>query len=436
MSPGDDVSVRLPDQKQSRRQPDGNLTRPEGRQYMKPYEGSRAIVVGGSIGGLTTALLLRELGFVVDIYERTPGRLDGRGSGIVLQPETVRWFTEHGTRPLDELSTATNWVQYLDRDNAVISREKRVWTYTAWGTFYRALLADFGEDHYHLNEFAAGFEQDADGVTIRFVSGTEARAELVVFADGVSSVARSRFDAESKLSYSGYVGWRGTVLESSLSEETRSLLSDAVTYSVVPNSHILLYPIPGETGIGANDRLMNYIWYRNVAKGPDLNELLIDKRGFPATVSVHPGQVQDRYIDELRQTATDVLAPAASEVVTSTATPYLQVVADVRSDRMATGRVALIGDAACAARPHAAAGTAKAAADAWALAAALRETQTSIPAALQKWEPGQLALSANLQKRAIEMGERSQFYNDWNPDDPQLRFGLTAPTSDAGRPLS
>ena len=37
------------------------------------------------------------------------------------------------------------------------------------------------------------------------------------------------------------------------------------------------------------------------------------------------------------------------------------------------GRVALIGDAACAARPHAAAGTAKAAADGWALAAALGE---------------------------------------------------------------
>ncbi|MCV7250571.1 NAD(P)-binding protein, partial [Mycobacterium hackensackense] len=61
---------------------------------MTEYSTASAIVVGGSIGGLTTALLLRDLGFQVDIYERTPVPLDGRGSGIVLQPDTVRWFAE------------------------------------------------------------------------------------------------------------------------------------------------------------------------------------------------------------------------------------------------------------------------------------------------------------------------------------------------------
>jgi 2,6-dihydroxypyridine 3-monooxygenase len=51
---------------------------------MIDYTGASAIVVGGSIGGLTTALLLRDLGFRVDVYERTSTALDGRGSGIVL----------------------------------------------------------------------------------------------------------------------------------------------------------------------------------------------------------------------------------------------------------------------------------------------------------------------------------------------------------------
>ena len=49
----------------------------------------RAIVVGGSMGGLTAALLLRDLGFDVDVFERSPEPLEGRGAGIVVQPDTV-----------------------------------------------------------------------------------------------------------------------------------------------------------------------------------------------------------------------------------------------------------------------------------------------------------------------------------------------------------
>ena len=114
-------------------------------------------------------------------------------------------------------------------------------------------------------------------------------------------------------------------------------------------------------------------------------------------------------------------------MVTATATPYVQVVSDVRSSRMAEGRVALIGDAACAARPHAAAGTAKAAADGWALAAALEQADGDIAAALRKWEPGAAAAERRAAGRVVDMGERSQFRNTWTPGDPDLRFGLYGP---------
>lgn len=94
---------------------------------------------------------------------------------------------------------------------------------------------------------------------------------------------------------------------------------------------------------------------------------------------------------------------------------------------MAMGRVALIGDAACASRPHAAAGTAKAAADAWTLAGALAASDGDIAAALRKWEPAQLQLSDSLLRRVVDMGDRSQFHNTWWPGDPDLRFGLYGP---------
>jgi 2,6-dihydroxypyridine 3-monooxygenase len=394
---------------------------------MSDYSTATAIVVGGSIGGLTAALLLRDLGFNVDVYERTPTPLEGSGSGIVLQPDTVRWFVENSTQDLADLRTSTSYVQYLDRDGDIVQSDKTTWTYTSWGTFYRALLADFGTDHYHYGEYACGFSQDHDVVTVRFVSGATASADLVVFADGIRSVVRERFDPNGTFSYAGYIGWRGTLPLSGLSAHTRDTLQDAVTYNVIPNSHILMYPIPGEEDLGPQHRLMNYVWYRNVPAGPDLTEMLIDKRGLAGVVSVHPGQVQDRYITQMRQDAAELLAPAVAEVVLATKNPYLQVVYDLRSTRMATGRVALIGDAACAARPHAAAGTAKAAADGWTLAAALRDSSGDIPSALAKWEPPQLQLSDNLVRRVIDMGERSQFRNSWIPGDPDLRFGLYGP---------
>jgi 2,6-dihydroxypyridine 3-monooxygenase len=394
------------------------------------YTGASAIVIGGSIGGLTAALLLRDLGFDVDIYERTSTALDGRGSGIVLQPDTVRWFTERSSQDLADLSTATKYVQYLDRAGHLVYREECTWTYTSWGTFYRALLADFnssGTEHYHYGEYACGFSQDADRATVRFVSGRTESADLVVFADGVTSAVRERFDAAAGLRYAGYLGWRGTVALRDLEPGTQEVLQDAITYDVIPHSHITMYPIPGEDGLGLADRLMNYVWYRNVPAGPDLTEMLIDKRGFLGSVSVHPGQVQDRYVAEMKAAAADLLAPAVAEVVTATEKPYLQVLADVRSSKMALGRVALIGDAACAARPHAAAGTAKAAADGWALAAALQDAAGDVAAALTKWEPAQLHLSDFLLRRVVAMGERSQFTNTWTPGDPDLRFGLYGP---------
>ena len=92
---------------------------------------------------------------------------------------------------------------------------------------------------------------------------------LVVFADGISSTARRRIFPDLERQYAGYVGWRGTVPEHAVSASTRTLLSDALTYSVAPNTHIVLYPIPGPGG-GAPGRASapsNDARHRNVAAG-------------------------------------------------------------------------------------------------------------------------------------------------------------------------
>jgi 2,6-dihydroxypyridine 3-monooxygenase len=86
-----------------------------------------------------------------------------------------------------------------------------------------------------------------------------------------------------------------------------------------------------------------------------------------------------------------------------------------------------LGDAAFAVRPHAAAGTAKAAENAWTLAEAIEAFNGDLPDTLQMWSEHQTALGSSLIARTRHIGEGSQFRCDWRPGDPGLRFGLYEP---------
>jgi choline dehydrogenase-like flavoprotein len=48
------------------------------------------IVVGGSIGGLTAALVLRDAGCDVRVFERSTAALQARGAGIAVLDATLR----------------------------------------------------------------------------------------------------------------------------------------------------------------------------------------------------------------------------------------------------------------------------------------------------------------------------------------------------------
>ena len=100
--------------------------------------------------------------------------------------------------------------------------------------------------------------------------------------------------------------------------------------------------------------------------------------GVRRELSLPPGAARADQVDELRSTAANRLPAVIADVVVGTEQPFVQVIFDVDVPRMAFDRVCLIGDAAFVARPHAAAGTAKAAADAWSLAEAL-DRATDVP---------------------------------------------------------
>jgi 2,6-dihydroxypyridine 3-monooxygenase len=394
--------------------------------------GSRAglpsvAVVGGSLGGLTAALLLRDLGCDVTVHERSTAALQARGAGIAVLPETLRYPVQRLGIPVEKITSSTERIRFLDRDGAVDHEKRHRYRFSSWNTIYGTLLAAFGRERYRLGADVIAFDAAGERAHVRLGDGEETAADLLVCADGIGSTARSALLPEVAPRYAGYVAWRGTVGEGELGIGTFAALHDALTYQVLPAGHVLVYPIPGPDGaIEVGSRLINMVWYHNVPAG-DLPGFLTDRDGRSRPVSLPPGSLPDERVAEFRRTAADLLAPPLAEVAARIAEPFVQAVFDVSVPRMAFGRACLLGDAAFAVRPHTAAGTAKACEDGWVLAAELEAAHGDVDKALATWEAAQLALGTQLLERNRRIGDSSQFHGTFRPGDPQLIFGLYGP---------
>jgi len=109
------------------------------------------------------------------------------------------------------------------------------------------------------------------------------------------------------------------------------------------------------------------VWYLNASPGDELDRVLADKDGRRREFSVPQGFVSPLMADWLRDLARRILPPSFLRLVEATAEPFVQTIHDLAVPQMAFGRVCLTGGAAFVPRPHTAASTAKAAANALAL---------------------------------------------------------------------
>jgi 2,6-dihydroxypyridine 3-monooxygenase len=387
----------------------------------------RVLVAGGSIGGLTAAVLLRDLGCEVDVYERSAAALEDRGAGIVVLPITEKYFTDREAESKRVSLELTYWT-YVDRAGKVISADPDHFRFSGWNTIYRALLDAFGQDRYHLGHEMVGFDNGEGSVTLHLANGRSIEGDLLVCADGLGSTARGILLPEIRPDYAGYVAWRGITPESALSEKARADLADSMIYQVLDPGHILVYAIPDHEGRSTPPhRVMNFVWYRNYPAGGPFEDLMLGRDGEQRAGTMPPGMIRPEHLAEMRATASAVLAPTLLEVVLGCEQPLIQAVFDLRSPKMAFGRVCLIGDAAAGLRPHVAAGQAKACADAWALHDALAASNGDVELALGVWEPTQLALAHDAASRTRAMGDASQFRGTMVPGDPNWKFGLWEP---------
>jgi 2-polyprenyl-6-methoxyphenol hydroxylase-like FAD-dependent oxidoreductase len=371
--------------------------------------GNRAIVIGGSLAGLFAGIMLRSIGWQVDIYERSAHDLDSRGGGVVLQPDVVEAFQRTGLES-QALSVVAHERHYLNSDGSIAQSMPMRQMLTSWNLLYSSMRRHFPAQHYHAGKQLNGIQQTSDQVRATFTDGTQTTADLLIGADGPNSTVRHQFLPDVHYQYAGYVAYRGLVNEAELELEAASLFTERFVFYQFPNSHILQYLIPGEgESLKPGHRRFNWVWYVNYDQATELPHILTDKHGKKRDYSIPPGLLALDVEQEMRSYADTVLAPPFQKLVAATQEPFVQAILDLGVPQMAFGRVALMGDAAFIPRPHTAASTAKAAANAIALAEALVKHNHDISKALKSWEPLQIAYGNQLLASGQQMGDCSQF---------------------------
>jgi 2-polyprenyl-6-methoxyphenol hydroxylase-like FAD-dependent oxidoreductase len=333
-----------------------------------------AVVVGGSLAGLMTALTLARIGARVTVLERA-GSSRPSGAAIRIEPDLLARLTgepQEGA-PDDSAGLPRSWsaVYGMLRDaaQAVPSIELR-----------------------HDTEVRT-VDQGPVAARVTTASGEVVEGDVVIGADGYGSTVRRTVAPEQPdAEYAGYLLWIGIADEQALPAVRRP--PGEVAYLQSGDDVLLGYPLPGKDGsLEPGSRQLGWAWFD--ASRNDLLRAHGNVAGSVVRCTMRPTDVPEATLQELADEAPRRWPAPWSDAVLDctrarsvTGTP----VAEYLPTRLVRGRLALVGDAAHVPTPMTGTGFSESVIDAEAIAARLAAADPGgVAAALQRYEEDRLA---------------------------------------------
>jgi 2-polyprenyl-6-methoxyphenol hydroxylase-like FAD-dependent oxidoreductase len=358
----------------------------------------KVLVVGGGIGGLSTALSLNAVGVECEVFEQSRS-IQELGVGINTLPHAIKELADLGLlEALDRVATRIHELIYTNRFGQEVWREPRGveagYDYPQFsihrgrlqGVLHDAARERMGADTIHTGHQLSDFTQDDDGVTATFVrrDGSDetvtVRGDALIGADGIhSTVRRELYPDEGAPIWNGVMLWRGAV------EYPPFLTGRSMIIAGGNRSKLVLYPISNQTSTPGT----NLLNWAVVAKIGD--------------ASTPPPRREDwnrpGLLDELLPYLEGVFRlPVLDPVEVARATEVFYEYPMCDRDpvpRWSFGRVTLLGDAAHPMYPMGSNGASQAVLDARCLAPLLAGT-TDVVAALKAYEGERLPVTEKL----------------------------------------